>query len=738
MDITYFFKEIFRRKWILLICMLLSMVSAFFFTRNLKKGYKSIAQLSTGFTESETTDPTKGVNFLQSELRFNNAIENINSPKVLSLVSYELLLHDLTKPQEQFSRVTESRLDSNKLKKEMLVIKLSEHLDSMKLLSSADPEEKKILGFLGILKYNIESISKELKVNRYQKSDYINIEFSSENPYLSAFVVNTLYKQFKRFYGQNERVRTNLSITSLDSLVKQKKAILDQKQLAKQQFLSGTGTLDPGLEGSSKLSQINSLESQLVNEKGTFESQSFKVDQLNTLIQNLKNKGNVNLTNTNGSNSGGVNANSEYLILRKQYNDLYSEYVKNGSNDSELKKRLDKISKDMVMLKLNDNAGPKNNNKDGESLDQLIQKSIDARAELEASRTKIATIELMLRQLKGGISGMASNSAAAKQYDNEIQLAFTEYTDAVDQFNAASNYSETKPDNFKQTLEGQPALKPEPSKRGIIIILSGMLAFFIVSLVIIIMAMMDQSIKTPSHFIRVADLPLLGTVNKIKLNKQNILERISTFDEEELNRDNMFLELLRKLRYEIESSGKKIFLFTSTEPQQGKTALIQALSYILHLGKKTVLIIDTNFCNNDLTAAINATPVLEKFELKGTAFNKEDFKSMVTSTSVAGVDIIGCQGGDYTPSEILPRNHLLNYLGELKEEYDFIFMEGAPLNGFTDTKELLPFAEGMIAIFSAEKYFSAADKESIKFLRANKNKFLGVILNKVENENLDL
>ena len=65
-------------------------------------------------------------------------------------------------------------------------------------------------------------------------------------------------------------------------------------------------------------------------------------------------------------------------------------------------------------------------------------------------------------------------------------------------------------------------------------------------------------------------------------------------------------------------------------------------------------------------------------------------------------------------------------------------MEGAPLNGFTDTKELLPFAEAMIAIFSAEKYFSAADRESIKFLRANKNKFLGVILNKVENENLDL
>jgi len=714
-----------------------AMGSAFFFTQNLKKGYKSMAQLSTGFTESESTDPTKAVNFLQSELRFNNAIENISSPKVLSLVSYNILLHDLQNPREQFTVITDAKLDSNKLKREALILKLTGHLDSMLMLSSADPEEKKILGFLGIIKYNIESISKELKVNRFQKSDYINVEFSSANPLLSAFVVNTLCKEFKRFYGQNERTRTNMSISSLDSLVKQKKAILDQKQLAKQQFMSRTGTLDPGLEGSSKLNQINSLEAQLVNEKGVFQSQTFKVQQLNDLIQTLKNKGLTAIPNQ--ETNGTINSNSEYLILRRQYNDLYAQYIKNGGTDIEMKKRLDKISSDMVLLNLKETGGGKNNNnKDGETLDQLIQKSIDARAELEASKTKIGTIETMLRQLKGGISGMASTSAAAKQYDNEIQLAYSEYTEAMDQFNSASNYSETRPDNFKQTLLGQPALRPEPSKRMLIIILSGMFAFFLASVVIIFREFMDQSIKTPSHFLRLADLPLLGTVNKIKLHKQNLLERVTSFDEAEKHRDNIFLELLRKLRYEIESSGKKIFLFTSTEPQQGKTAIIQALSYILHLGKKKVLIIDTNFCNNDLTVAINATPVLEKFELNGKPFDKADLKTLVTPTIVEGVDIIGCQGGDYTPSEILPRNHLLKYLGHLQEEYDFIFMEGAPLNGFTDTKELLPFAEGMVAIFSAEKNFSAADKESIKFLRGNREKFLGVILNMVDGDNLEL
>ena len=33
--------------------------------------------------------------------------------------------------------------------------------------------------------------------------------------------------------------------------------------------------------------------------------------------------------------------------------------------------------------------------------------------------------------------------------------------------------------------------------------------------------------------------------------------------------------------------------------------------------------------------------------------------------------------------------------------YDYIFMEGAPLNGYSDSKELVQYADGVIAIFSA-------------------------------------
>ncbi len=684
MEFVYLFRALMRRKWIIIICMTVSVAAAVFFTRNLKHAYKSAAQLSTRFTVSDV--PNGGVNYVQSDYEFQNVLENITSANVVSMVSYHLLLHDLQSPDPFTHLDPRQQAELRNIDKQATILLLSAHLDSISMLSPAVKEEKATLDLLNTYNYGVESVTNGLKVDRYLKSDYINIEYKSESPILSAFVVNTLCDEFKRFYGQNEREHTDNSITMLDSLMKQKKAILDQKQAAKEQFMAKNKLVDVNMEGSSKLSQISTYESQLIEENSILSNESYRARQLDDLIRNAKSKGlkTVSDPGTGAKNRTGGNDNSEYLRLRKQYNDLNAEYIQKGSNDPDMKRRLDNITQSMAKLNVaeGDDGAPATmaggQTQAQVSLDDLTQKKIDADAQVEASNQKIASLEAKLTQLRSGLSGMASSGANLQQYDKEIQLASAEYTSAKDRMNVATNLRQNQPD-FKQTLIGEPALRPEPSKKLLIVFLAGFGAFLICGLVIVFMEFFDQSIRTPSQFQKLTGLRLLGIVNRIKLQGQeNVLEKIAGFDEREQHRDSAFLELLRKLRYEIEASGKKIFLFTSTEPQQGKTMLVQALSYILSLGKSKVLIIDTNFCNNDLTRNINASPVLEKFDLNGAPFDKKEVLMLLTPTSVARVDIIGCQGGDYTPSEILPKNHLLNYLGQLKDEYDFIFPGRSP------------------------------------------------------------
>jgi Mrp family chromosome partitioning ATPase len=173
-------------------------------------------------------------------------------------------------------------------------------------------------------------------------------------------------------------------------------------------------------------------------------------------------------------------------------------------------------------------------------------------------------------------------------------------------------------------------------------------------------------------------------------------------------------------------------------PQQGKTTLVQALAYSLSLSNKKVLIIDTNFCNNDLTVQLDARPTLETFSIEPENFSVDKVREIVTTYPTGNFEAIGCKGGDYTPSEILPKNNLLQYLQQLKNVYDFILLEGAPLNDYTDSKELVQYVEGVIPVFSSRISLHPNDKESIEFLQSLDSKLVGAVLNKVNEDYLEL
>lgn len=739
MEFSYILRALFRRKWIIISGTAAAMIAAFLFTRNTPKMYRSSAQLSTGFTVTEAIKLSEDkFNVPEIDIKFNNAIENITSPKVLSLLSYRLMLHDL-EDAEPFTKLNEKQKEqASKIKtdKKTFIRILNNKLDSLLILSPLVPAEKELQSYIdNVYDYGTFALNKGLKVGRYQRTDYINIAYISRNPYLSAFAVNTLCREFRRFYGLERRERTDVSIVTLDSLLQLKRDQFDKKIQEKNTFLSSNGVLDVSLEGSSKLGQVGNFENQLIEAKATQQNLIYQIEQIKGLIKIAQDKGSVGVTNTTNNNT--TSNNSEYARLRKEYNELNTQFVEGGAVDPELKGRLNVIASQLEKLDMNNVAKPGAQADQATSLDDLLQKKIALEGLLMATNQKISSLQTAIAQLNGGINSMAAKSAVIEQLDKEIEMASSEYKEASDRYNLALNLNGAVPGVFKQTMIGEPPLRPLPNRRAMTIALAGMVAFVISSLVIIGIEFFDQSVKTPSQFQRLTALPVLGTINFVKLHNNNILDQVTLFDGKE-NRDNIFRELLRKLRYEIENSGKKIFLFTSTEPSQGKTTLIQSLAYSLSLSKKRVLIIDTNFCNNDITKTTNANPVLEKFNLNGKPFDIDSIKPFVTKTKAEGIDIIGCEGGDYTPSEILPKNHLLNYLELLKEEYDYIFMEGAPLNIYTDTKELVKFADGLIGIFAADSSLTAADKESISFLNDNKDKFLGAILNKVQEANLDL
>ena len=746
MDFIYLFRILLKRKWIIIGATLLATVCAYVLTRNEPRKYRSIAQVSTGFTISnEIRVADDNFSFYEADTKFNNAIVTATSPTVVGLLGYALMLHDLESPYPFMGLTAEQKKSAvfRNIDPQQTINLLHTKFETMTMLSTDKPEEKAILEFMKLFGYDYRTITKYLSVNRLQRTDYIQIEYVSPSPELSAFVVNEDFKQFIRYYKNIRSDRSQESIDTLQSLLEKKKATLDDKN----KLLQSEGILDVGQENSSKLSLISNLETTLTQERNNLTTLQYSLQKINQRLNSL---------NTGASSNpatSGIRNNDELLQLRQEMNDAYAAYVNSGSQDQTLLKKYNTLKQEYQnkIINATPTTGATTAGVDAAepvmTRPQLLQKKSDLELDIQAANTNIASITDKIASLQSGLSKDAVKGAAVESLIKDVDLANKEYLDAKQKYNEAMDLSSASVTNFRQVLLGQPAIEPEPSKRLIIVGMSGVSVFVISLLVIVLLVYLDSTIKTPETFNRMVNLKLMGIVNFMNLRRKSLEELVTNREhsDESVDRNNLnvFRESLRKLRFEIEQSNKKVFLFTSCKKGEGKTTLIQALSYSMSMSKKRILIIDTNFCNPDLTTQLSADPILEKIRPNpgenGNANRNLLEQVRDASKNISGtVFAIGSQGGDYTPSEILPRENLLKHLTALTAEYDYIFLEGPPLNDFSDSKELAQFADGVIGIFSATNVIKQIDKQSMSFFRDLNGKFTGAILNKVDMENINV
>lgn len=754
MDFIYLFRVLMKKKWIVLGTALIASVIAFVFTRNQEKKYKSFAQISTGFTvtdEINMNPNTQNVAYNEADINFNNAIITATSPTVISLLSYTLILHDLQSPtpfRQPSAKDQQSPLYRALNKVEAIRV-FTNKLQTMSPLNSFKTNDRLLLEVLDMYHYDYKDLIKYLPVYRLQRTDYIQIEFQSENPELSAFVVNELYEQFLRYYRTIKSNRSQESIDTLQSLMDRKKQELD----AKNDLLRSQGILNVGQENGAKLDMIINQQQLLSDQETKQTADKYALDQVNSQLATL------GVSATTGKTPATATSNDELVQLHTAMQNAYSQYINAGGTDDNLRKKYEDL-KNQYNQKVAATQSAVATVDPSTATDQktkLLEKKNTLEVNLHAEAQTINDINTRIANLEVNLTKDASKAAALQSLVKDEDLANKEYLDVKQRFNDANDIMASSVNNFRMVLMGQPALEPESSHRILIIGLAGAFMLVISILIITVMTYFDSSLKTPIIFAKTVNLKLLSMVNYTNLRNKTLSELIiepadqsrphrrssrTAVDSKatvENNRQNIFRESIRKLRYEIENSGKRIFLFASTKKGEGKTTLIQMLAFSLSLNKKRVLIIDTNFSNNDLTVQLNAEPILEHIRPDRTNPRTllDQVRESAKNVIAESVYVIGSQGGDYTPSEILPRENLLQQLDALKADFDYILLEGPPLNDFTDAKELAQYVEGVIAVFSSHHVIKQIDKQSMSFFSELNGKFCGAILNMVDLEDVN-
>jgi polysaccharide biosynthesis transport protein len=752
---NFFSKLKINVKWVILILVpVASVLVAYYFISKMDKKYKSTAQIATGFTTDDAVKLNDSPsNPFDVNTNFNNIIESMSSVPVLTLVSYRLVLHDLENDQtfrEFDPGMGDGSIDDEEILRSKTLFK--ERLEKFKTLNLFDADDQLLFRILKGFSYDHESLSKRLDIHRLAASDFISIEFSSEDPFLSALTVNAVCQEFIRYNKTLKTDRSSESLEFLENMVREKKKILDEKNLALNDYKVNNNVFNNDAETKSKYALITEYELKRERQSTELNSLQLSLKSVESSIQNKK----TALSKVNQQETATVN--QRIIDIKKEINDL------NNADPDGNRSRVNRLREEL-QLETSRLEAANANKADQAELKRLETERDELKLNVEIAQTNLANVDQSIKKLRSEVTGVSSKQANTSDYEREVSLASIEYVNAQDKYTAAKNKSLVIGSSIRQILEGQPSYQPEPTQAPLWLGMIGGGSFLLTLFGILLVSYADPTIRVSSRLEKLTGLKNIGSVNLLKSKDFNMRE---IFNDRSTNKEyETFSHFLRKLRYEIQSAEGKVFLITSTQVKAGKTFLIISLSYALSLVSKKVLIIDTNFRHNSLTKALlprgrggenrkllkkallfeeeEDELLLEEATGTGTSPNNDDAlentqqttkSGIVNRTRFNGVDIIGNVGGRDSPSEIMAGRDFNEMIHNLSLQYDYVLMEGPALNDYSDSKELIGYADKVIPVFRADTSLSQMDKESINYLKSINGRLMGTVLNNVQLKNL--
>jgi succinoglycan biosynthesis transport protein ExoP len=740
MDLLFLGKVLWRKIWILVSVPLIAAFAAYLFTMDTPETYMSKAQLATGFTIQDQVQLTEErFNSREADIKFSNLMSAMNSGLSVNLTSYRLLLHDLNPENVPFHRPDPERFKPTEEGVQKVREVVSRKLANFSPLATTDPEFELINEFLQAYNYSYNDVKDNLFIERIPNTDYIDVYMSADKPGLAALGANAFCQEFIRYSKSLRSERSSESVEFLQQLSDKKKQELDKVLEKLKDFKANNNVFNLEGESGAKMGRLSGLETQAATTRSN-------IHRLRLTIQRLK----EDLAKLSAPASSATN--QRILDLRSRIIEMNTRYISGGSTNNALLDSLNFLREELRMAQDNsERQGPIFS--PDYTVADIERQLRDAEVELQVQQTDLSSLESQIRAINSSFSGYASKEAELAAIQKEVDLASQEYTAALEKYNEAKT-RQLASNDLRIVLMASPPVNAEPGSRLVIIGLAAFTTLLLCVMAILGLELMDAAIRTPEKFKRMANLPMAGVINKIDSRNFNIRTYFNQQNGSE--ETEMFKSLLRKFRHEIESMNGKVILFTSPKRRDGKTFVMFSLAYVLSLLDKRVLILDTNFKNNSLSQILGRGQSdlklldTKKHKLLVSAQGSEEKKvdaeyehensyDLINPTKYKNIYIVGNSGGgSESPAEILSGRDFTNLVSLLADSFDYVLMEGAAMNDYSDTKELVKYADKVVAVFSAETSIRQLDKESIQYFKSLGKKFGGCVLNRVATKDLKL
>lgn len=715
-ELKKFIDLLLRYKIVLITVPLITVMVTFYIVRNLPDVYPAQAQIATGIVDETQQMALSEASVLQESRinqKFVNMVQVMNSKSMIDLVSYKLIIHDLSgKPFREPSELLKT-LNLEAKKHALSVFK--EKYSKKEGLNLRNDDEDGLHRILGSMGYDYMSLMNDMLIYRAGTTDFIFIDYQSENSELSAFVVNTLSNEFTDYYTVLVKENQRSSVNFLKNLLKIKSDTLQDRISGLREY-----------KIQNRILNLNEQSSQIYTQTADYELRMQQAEKdivaIKGTIANIDKR--FDPADRRYMESTFTDINQKIIGSKAQMNALQDKYIQSDF-DERYKNSIDSLQR-VVSAQIN-TMSDKYTDNPLSSKTALIQKKLDLQIELDRTVYGLNSLKNQLAVMSKKFEQLVPHEAVIQSYERDIQTGSEEYQDLLAQYNKVTMEAEF-PVKLRQTQVAMPGAAL-PSKKMLLVIISGILSGVFCVIILFIMFFLDNRIRRPADLVLLTKAPVLGYLNlvgKSTLDLKGIWKNLhGTAEMRE------FKKQLRSTRFEVNrelartSDRGQVLSITSISEGEGKTLIAACIAYTYVMVNKKVLLIDGNFDNPSITKNSNTKLFLEDFlhsgDLGGINFN-------------SGIMVMGNRGGDKSLLEVSDEETIMERLEQLRSHFDVILVETPPLDALNKAKEWILFTDKTLSVFEADQTINEIKNQHINFLTTLNGQFIGWILNKVKQQ----
>ena len=347
--------------------------------------------------------------------------------------------------------------------------------------------------------------------------------------------------------------------------------------------------------------------------------------------------------------------------------------------------------------------------------------------EVSVARARMKSLEESMHEFQGTANTQGQASVKLRELERDAQANRTLYETFQSRFKASEDKGQIQTADARVIQKAAVPNEPSFPNRPMLMGVSLMGSAFLGLLIAFVLERMDNGFRTGAEVERTLRLANLSVVPMLPREK-HVADRIV---QKPLS---AFSESIRSLYSALQLSNvdrpPKVIVVTSSVPNEGKTSIAVSLGRLAAKSGQRVILIDGDLRHPSV--GLQFSPRAPEAGLVEVLAGRRDLVHVLHRDPISPLEFVPVATPPANPADLLASQSMKRLVEVLRQHYDMIIIDAAPVLPISDTRLLVRLADKMVYVVKWDSTPREAVMSGVKMLRDVNADIAGVVLNQAD------